>query len=542
MDDPKADTPLARRAFLGRTAAVGGGLLLGAGGVEAIARPRPRHFAIGKGGAPRIVNGVQSGDVDGDRAVVWARTDRNARMVVEVARDERFRDPMIVRGPLATADSDFTAKVELSDLPEGQLHYRVRFHDLDDHDLVSEPTVGRFRTAREHHDVSFVVTGDCCGQGWGIDTSRGGLQTFETMRRLDPDFLLFNGDTIYADGALKPVVTDAAGNEIWRNLVTPEKSKVAETLAEYRGNYRYTLLDDNYRRFAAEVPVVAQWDDHEVVNNWYPGEVLSYRSEYAIENRVDVLAARSSRAFNEYFPTRKIPVTTSRPYPWNRVYRKLSYGDVDVFVLDMRSYRGENSTNVQTTPGAASDFLGAEQIAWLKRELKRSDATWKVISADMPIGLVVADYPGSKNWYEAIANGEPGAPKGREFEIVDILSFIKRNDIRNTVWVTADVHYAAVHHYDPVRAAWGGFLPFYEIVTGPVHAGTFGPNTLDGTFGPQVEFVKAPPAGQVNLPPSANLQFFGHFNVDHRSKELTVKIIDRPGAVLFTRTLAAEGR
>ena len=41
---------------------------------------------------------------------------------------------------------------------------------------------------------------------------------------------------------------------LWRNVTTPEKSKVAETLDEFRGNYAYNLLDDNVRRFNAEIP------------------------------------------------------------------------------------------------------------------------------------------------------------------------------------------------------------------------------------------------------------------------------------------------
>ena len=36
--------------------------------------------------------------------------------------------------------------------------------------------------------------------------------------------------------------------KIWRNLVTREKSKVAETLDEFRGAYKYNLLDENVRR------------------------------------------------------------------------------------------------------------------------------------------------------------------------------------------------------------------------------------------------------------------------------------------------------
>ncbi|MFP9023626.1 alkaline phosphatase, partial [Pseudomonas aeruginosa] len=32
---------------------------------------------------PKLTDGVQSGDVQGDRALVWSRTDRPARMIVE---------------------------------------------------------------------------------------------------------------------------------------------------------------------------------------------------------------------------------------------------------------------------------------------------------------------------------------------------------------------------------------------------------------------------------------------------------------------------
>ena len=43
-------------------------------------------------------------------------------------------------------------------------------------------------------------------------------------------------------------------------------------LDEYRGNYKYNLLDDNLRAFNAEIPTFAQWDDHEVLESWWPGE------------------------------------------------------------------------------------------------------------------------------------------------------------------------------------------------------------------------------------------------------------------------------
>ncbi|NEE30091.1 alkaline phosphatase, partial [Streptomyces sp. SID7982] len=76
-----------------------------------------------------------------------------------------------------------------------------------------------------------------------------------------------------ADGPLEESVTLPDGR-VWRNVMTEEKAKVAETLDEYRGNFRYNLLDRNVRRFNAHVPSVVQWDDHEVRNNWYPGQIL----------------------------------------------------------------------------------------------------------------------------------------------------------------------------------------------------------------------------------------------------------------------------
>jgi alkaline phosphatase D len=112
--------------------------------------------------------------------------------------------------------------------------------------------------------------------------------------------------------------------------------------------------------------------------------------------------------------------------------------------------------------------------------------------------------------------------------------------LRNIVWLTADVHYTAAHRYDPNRARFQEFAPFWEFVSGPLHSGSFGPNDLDPTFGPEAVFVKAPPAGQVNLPPSAGLQFFGQVDIDGASEVMTVRLKDLEGATLFQQELPPE--
>ncbi|MBB5121957.1 phosphodiesterase/alkaline phosphatase D-like protein [Streptomyces eurocidicus] len=241
---------------------------------------------------------------------------------------------------------------------------------------------------------------------------------------------------------------------------------------------------------------------------------------------MDVLAARSVRAFGEYFP-----LSARRPDGDGRLYRVLRHGPLlDVFVLDMRSYRNANSPNRR--PDDTQGILGARQLAWLKRELAASRAVWKVIAADMPLGLVVTDGPAN---FEAVAQGDPGAPLGRELQIAELLRHIKHRRITGTVWLTADVHYTSAQHYDPARAAFKDFAPFWEFVSGPLNAGGFPANALDATFGPERVFLKAP--ATANVPPGRDSQFFGEVAIAGDGGELTVRLRDETGAVLFTKVL-----
>ena len=180
-------------------------------------------------------------------------------------------------------------------------------------------------------------------------------------------------------------------------------------------------------------------------------------------------------------------------------------------------------------------FLGKPQLAWLLDGLTRSKSVWKVIAADMPIGLHVPD---GKDKWEAMANGENGSPKGRELEIAGLLRAIKQAGIRNVVWLTADVHYTAAHFYDPAQAQFSDFLPFWEFVSGPLNAGGFGPNKVDSTFGLQVMYQKAPT--EVNAPPTSGLQFFGQVDIDARTRAMTVTLKDLSGASLYSKTLEPQ--
>lgn len=477
---------------------------------------------------PIFTHGVQSGDVDASSGMVWTRVDRPSRIHFELSSTESFADPLRLAALDAVPESDFAVKRLLTDLTADQeIFYRMTAADLSDINVVSEPIVGRFRTApASRRNIRFAWSGDTAGQGWGIDDN--GMYTYRTMAKHRPDFFLHSGDTIYADGPIKEEVELKDGAKWVNKIVTDEKRKVAETLNEYRGQWKYNLLDEHCRTFNASVPTFFQWDDHEVVNNWSASKDLSADERYT-EKSVPLLTSRAARAFHEMTPIRYTPAEPGR------VYRKVAYGPLlDIFFLDLRSYRGPNGDNVETDLSDKSRILGAEQVRWLKSELTNSRATWKVIASDMPLAIIVWNDAANKKGSEAIANGQPGAATGREMEIADLLRFIKTAAIDNTVWLTADVHYTAAHYYNPEKAAFQDFNPFWEFVSGPLHAGTFGPGDLDPTFGPELKFVKAPTAEQgQNLPPSAGLQFFGLVDIDGQTTQMTVRLMDRDDNELY---------
>ena len=524
-----------RRNFLSTTSILGSAAMVAP--ATALAQTAPALITR-DAMRPQMAHGIQSGDPQADGALIWTRSDRPARLWVEWATTASFANATRVRGPYLMEDTDYTGRLDLAGLPAGQeIFYRVVLQDLHNERVLSEAMQGHLHlpasiASKALRDVRFAWSGDTAGQGWGINEAWGGMKIYEQIRKVNPDFFLHCGDTIYADGPITAQVKLADGT-LWNNLVTEEVSKVAETLNEYRGRYRYNLMDANVRRMGADVPQIWQWDDHEVSNNWSDSKDVSGDKRYT-EKNVPLLVARATKAFHEYAPLRRTTDVESE-----RVYRHLPQGPLlDMFVVDMRSYRGPNSANLQTAETAESAFMGRPQIAWLLDGLKRSKAVWKVIAADMPIGLHVADgkdAEGRDKW-EAVANGNDGPPLGREIEISRLLREIKRAGIQNVVWLTADVHYTAAHYFDPAHAQFSDFNPFWEFVSGPLNAGSFGPNKTDATFGMQVVYQKAPQ--EQNTAPTAGLQFFGQVDIDARTHAMTVTLKDLTGASLYAKTLA----
>src|SRR5262249_15944191 len=141
--------PLSRRRFLAAAAAS-----------TAMSAVVPKPYLSHAADRPVITHGIRSGDVSLDSAGIWARADRPARMLAEVATSDSFKTIRHAVFVDALPETDFTANALIDGLPAGQdIFYRIRFQDLFSPTIVGEPMTGRFRTApNDHRSISFVCS------------------------------------------------------------------------------------------------------------------------------------------------------------------------------------------------------------------------------------------------------------------------------------------------------------------------------------------------------------------------------------------------
>lgn len=143
-----------------------------------------------------------------------------ARLFGVVAINRRERS-LIMSRVIGSADlevSDFTARVNLNNLPSGeQIFYRVIFQDLADINTGGAPSTAKLRTPAQNGDILFARSGDTAGQGRGINPDFGGMKIYDTIRQLKPDFFIHSGDYIYADAPIESTVKLDDGS-IWKNF------------------------------------------------------------------------------------------------------------------------------------------------------------------------------------------------------------------------------------------------------------------------------------------------------------------------------------
>ncbi|HWH54831.1 MAG TPA: alkaline phosphatase D family protein [Gaiellaceae bacterium] len=481
---------------------------LGAGGAGVAAA---KH----KGPAAAITHGVIVGDVTSSSALLWARADREATLNVVLSGGRHGR---IARARAQAAD-DFTVRVPLEHLRPGTTYrYHAWFSVLghgSSHGPVAE---GTFRTAprdREAAPLRLAFGGDLNGQNVCRDAAEG-MPIMETVRARQPDVFVGLGDIIYADNACSAV-------GMYGNAQIPGSFGPATDLPTFRAHWRYTRADPGFQRLLSGTDYVGVWDDHEVVNDF--GPLTDTRSTPPFTPGVHLMPL-GLRAFLDYTP---VAIAENTPV---RLYRSLRWGkNLELFVLDTRQYRDPNFE--PDTDAHPKTMLGREQVTWLKEKLAASDATWKVIVSSVPMSIPTG-FPAVPNGRDGWANFDQAT--GYERELLDILRFMQEHSIRNTVWITTDVHFAEAFRYVPFSGDPG--FAVHELVTGPMNAGIFPTMDFDTTLNPQrLAFFGPPSPGAVTTWTEAKRWFnFGELDLAGGGT-LTIRIVNTAGDIEFERIL-----
>jgi len=406
----------------------------------------------------QFIHGVASGEVTSESAVLWAQTDKDSLLNVQVSKHPNFKKLDFEGSVHATVDSDFPAK----SLAEGLKPNTLYYYRFTAGSTTSE--IGTFSTSpREDKkaDAHFTWSGDTDASKINGNRYFGDWLSLNAIKSENPDFFIYLGDTIYSDKR-------AAG----------QIPNDAQTLGDFRQIYKDSRDVPALHDLLKSTSVYPVWDDHEVRNDW-AGQTVD-----------PTFFQIGKRSFNEYMPIGQLHSTSDPDCAGPTQFRVKHWGkDVDLIILDTRTCRSANVQSqcevgnqadlVPTLPtsirallpippqppagclAAINDpdrtMLGAEQKSLFKDALLNSKAKFKFVVTSVSIQQTfVLPYD---SW------------EGYAAERSEILNFIRDNEIKNVIFLTTDLHLNLMNAVfidlftDPTPIS-------YEVVTGPIGAET----------------------------------------------------------------------
>jgi len=464
-----------------------------------------------------FLEGVASGEVTHQSAVLWTRASQATAIKVEVFDNDELEPPKVFQQTVRTTPgSDLTAKVIATGLdPETRYWYQWRRGN-------QRSRVGTFRTApdpSEVEDVRFTFSGDSDGSLLNGAPFFNHFEVLDAVRAEESDFFVYLGDLIYSDSFVRTL----AG-------MGP-----AVSLDEYRATWRLNRGFATLRNLLAALPIFTIWDDHEVLND-YDGQTVD-PTRYA----------NGRQAYFEYLPTAEVNLPEDPVCAGDPLFKVFHYGAaMDMIVLDERSCRSADVADVcqgdlaPTLPAplrglaglppappagclqALNDptrtMLGPVQKQAFKDALATSTAKFKVVISGEPI---------QQFWALPYDRFE-----GYAAERAELLDFIRTSGIQNVVFLSTDIHANLVNQV--VVDTFTAPQPVAtEFVTGPIARNTFAANVVS-VAGPaglaQLQLILAGVAGVECQ--ALDAFSYGLVELDDDAGTLTVSLKDDQGNVL----------
>ncbi len=237
------------------------------------------------------------------------------------------------------ADDDFTTVFRLENLiPNSRYKIWVECKNSLSTENVSDLMKGSLETAptaEQVSPVSFVVT---TGTGYMDKDLDEGFKIYDQMLDLDPSFFVHTGDILYYDD-------------------------LAKNMALARWHWQRTYSLPTNVNFHRQVYSYFIKDDHDVlVNDCWPSMEVPMMGDFTFEQGLKI--------YLEQVPMAK------------KNYRTVRWGkDLQVWMVEGRDYRSKNTMD----DGSNKTIWGKKQMAWFKRTVKASDATFKILISPTPI-------------------------------------------------------------------------------------------------------------------------------------------------------------
>ncbi len=281
----------------------------------------------------------------------------------EISESRDFEGSRKTRWLKAEAAGDFIVKSKVDGLtPATRYYYRLNFGPSEE-EAKEVGQICSFRTLQGSEgaeEVSFVVVTGMNypsfhygrpekGVRKGKAAYRGsdrelGYPALAAMMKMKPDFFVATGDNVYYDSHDDEEATDVAG---------------------MRRKWHEQLVQPRFVELFRDTPTYWEKDDHD--HRYNDCDLAGDRSP---------ASDLGIRIFREQVPVVDPLDPEAKTYRTFRVNRHLQ-----IWLVEGRDYRSPNKME----DGPDKTLWGAEQIAWLKRTLSASDATYKLLISPTPM-------------------------------------------------------------------------------------------------------------------------------------------------------------
>lgn len=385
---------LTRRASFGLAAGVAGASLVTGDASAQQAPDEPQREKI------RLLQGPMVGAVHSDRALIWIRCGTEFEAQCEFADNPEFNNLRRSAVVTTAADRDFTAVLALANLqPATRYFYRLLLDgDRDRYRREIDPAAQSFQTqAATGTKVRFRLAFGSCAK-YALDPVQDIWRVIDDHR---PDMFAWLGDNIYADSLIPDIYAE-----------------------EYRRQRDVVGLQPLLNK----IPQLAIWDDHDYGSN--------------NDDHRNPMKEETLRIFQNYWANSAFGLADTPG-----IFFSYSFGGVDFFFLDGRYYRDPNSAPDRR----GKSMLGDNQLAWLKDELRRSRAPFKMLVSGG--GWTAARGPGGDAWSAFLSERD------------SLFDFIRDEGIGGVVLMSGDSHVGELNAIP--WSARGGY-DLYDFVASPL--------------------------------------------------------------------------